>query len=34
MQCDDTVRSLDITRYVSADDLPVLRNRLVGAERG
>lgn len=30
----ETVRSLDISRYVSADDLPVLRNRLVGAERG
>lgn len=28
----ETVRSLDFTRYVSADDLPVLRNRLVGTE--
>ncbi|MCE7006886.1 tyrosine-protein phosphatase [Kibdelosporangium philippinense] len=30
----ETVRFLDISRYVSADDLPLLRDRLVGAERG
>ncbi|ONI80986.1 hypothetical protein ALI144C_20680 [Actinosynnema sp. ALI-1.44] len=30
----ETVRRLDMGKYVSADDLPVLRDRLVGAERG